>query len=159
MKIDFAKINLVNLLPIPVFIMNEEGQFVLVNKAAAELYGYSMEEFLTMGLSDLGIDEEDIEIHQKVLEYSLKNKSKRRLLRKHKLKNGSVIDVDIQWSMIEVEGKTFVLSCIREITKQQEEIRSYERAVEIMSKIVKELSHDGELEQYNEGERTNEIQF
>lgn len=142
---DLKGMEMIELLPIPVFMMNGKGKFVYANQAVEEVYGYTHEEFMHLFLVDLSIDQEDAAIHQKVLEFSLNNKRKRRLIRKHKKKDGSIIDVDIQWSIIESEEGTYTLSCIREITEQQEVLRTYERSVDLMAKIVQELSHSTEV--------------
>ncbi len=136
---------MVELLPIPVLIMDERGKFIYVNREAEEAYGYGRGEFLQLFLTDLSIDEEDAAVHQKILEFSLKNKRKRRLMRRHKKKDGSIIDVDIQWSIVEIQKKNYALCCIREITEQQEVLRTYERSIDLMAKIVQELSHSTEV--------------
>lgn len=142
---DLKQFETYDLLPIPVFIVNRKGRLIYANKTVEEVYGYSPEEFTQLFLVDLGIDEEDGAVHQKVLEFSLKNKRKRRLVRQHKKKDGGIIDVDIQWSIVEYGGESYTISCIREITEQQEVLRTYERSVDLMAKIVQELSHCKEV--------------
>ncbi|SHI88817.1 PAS domain S-box-containing protein [Geosporobacter subterraneus DSM 17957] len=142
---DLKQFETYDLLPIPVFIVNGKGRLIYANKTVEEVYGYSPEEFTQLFLVDLGIDEEDGAVHQKVLEFSLKNKRKRRLVRQHKKKDGGIIDVDIQWSIVEYGGESYTISCIREITEQQEVLRTYERSVDLMAKIVQELSHCKEV--------------
>lgn len=142
---DLKQFETYDLLPIPVFIVNGRGRLIYANKTVEEVYGYSPEEFTQLFLVDLGIDEEDGAVHQKVLEFSLKNKRKRRLVRQHKKKDGGIIDVDIQWSIVEYGGESYTISCIREITEQQEVLRTYERSVDLMAKIVQELSHCKEV--------------
>lgn len=145
MYMDAKRMEVVEMLPVPVLIMNEKGRFVYVNQEAEAVYGYDRGEFLRLFLVDLSIDEEDATVHQKILEFSLKNKRKRRLMRRHKRKDGSIIDVDIQWSIVELQERTYAISCIREITEQQEVLRTYERSVDLMAKIVQELSHSTEI--------------
>lgn len=129
-----------NLLPVPVFMMDRDGRFIFVNQEALTLYGYTEQEFLSLRLEDLAKDREDAAVHQQVLAYSINHHKKRRILRQHKIKDGRLIDVDVQWTVIKEDGEPYILSCIREITEQQEVLRSYERAVDIMSKVVRNLS-------------------
>lgn len=144
MDIDFEKIELYDLLPVPIFIFNAQGKIMYINKETEEIYGYSKTELKSLFLADLGTDQEDIMVHQKVLKFAIENRGKRRLIRKHKKKDGTLIDVDVQWKTIDIGEQVYILSCVREITEQQEVLRTYERSVELMAKIVKDLTHSTE---------------
>ncbi|MEW9121947.1 MAG: PAS domain S-box protein [Thermotaleaceae bacterium] len=131
-------------MPVPIFIFNAQGKIMYINKETEKIYGYSKTELKSLFLADLGTDQEDIMVHQKVLKFAIENRGKRRLIRKHKKKDGTLIDVDVQWKTIDIGEQVYILSCVREITEQQEVLRTYERSVELMAKIVKDLTHSTE---------------
>jgi PAS domain S-box-containing protein len=93
----------------------ETLRFLDVNSAAIEHYGYSKEEFLTITLKDIRPEEQvekllkDIEQPQNVLN--------RAGIWKHKKKNGSVIDVEINSHLIDYKGKKARLVLSNDVTE------------------------------------------
>jgi|ERR1017187_7746998 PAS domain S-box-containing protein len=81
--------------------------FIAVNDAAVNHYGYSRNEFLSMTLLDIRPSEEIVPLLRDVLYKGTRNAAKR--LRRHKKKDGSLIDVEI------THGEVLFKGCIAEI--------------------------------------------
>jgi PAS domain S-box-containing protein len=81
--------------------------FVAVNDAAVNHYGYSRNEFLSMTILDIRPSEDIVPLLRDVLHQGRRNAAKR--LRRHKKKDGSLIDVEITHCEVLFKG------CIAEI--------------------------------------------
>jgi PAS domain S-box-containing protein len=90
--------------------------FLEVNQAAIQSYGYSRDEFLRMRITDIR-PPEDV---PKLLELTMNRPPGLRHVGKwrHRLKSGSIIDVDVSSSTIEFGGRAAVLVVARDITQQ-----------------------------------------
>jgi PAS domain S-box-containing protein len=90
--------------------------FLEINQAAIQLYGYSRDEFLRMRIIDIR-PPEDV---PKLLELTTNRPPGLRHVGKwrHRLKSGSIIDVDVSSSTIEFGGRAAVLVVARDITQQ-----------------------------------------
>jgi PAS domain S-box-containing protein len=67
--------------------------FSAVNDAAVRHYGYSRREFLSMTILDIRPSEDIVPVLRDVLHKGIRNSGKKR--RKHKKKDGTLIDVDV----------------------------------------------------------------
>jgi PAS domain S-box-containing protein len=136
--------------PMPMWIFNPETlEFVEVNNAAVEHYGYSRDEFRNMTLYDIRPETEHQKLKQDILapDTSTKERSEWR----HIKKNGEVITVQITTTNIDYFGNNFRLILVNDITEQK---KAEERVLaslvkgenEERARIAREL-HDG-LGQY-----------
>jgi PAS domain S-box-containing protein len=140
--------------PLPCCIFEASDLRILtVNAAAVQHYGYSREEFTAMTLRELPIPEQRAAFLQALAE----NASSKHSLRtwKHVTKNGRLIDVDVSWAALELNGRNVRLAIWQDITEKlalqvaqhQEEIRRLllDRALQAQEderrKIAREL-HD-----------------
>jgi PAS domain S-box-containing protein len=73
--------------PHPVWVVDEEGGFLDVNQTAVEVYGYSRDEFLNLGESDLQIAPTEFE--------------KERGLERHRCKDGRILSVRADSHLVE----------------------------------------------------------
>jgi PAS domain S-box-containing protein len=105
-----------------------------------KIYGYDLKEIINSDISILHTSKEESIIDQRIVNIIFGDKKKTRYITKHNTKHGKLIDVDIYVSIINIDNEDFGLYCIREFTEQQEVLRSYERGLDIMTKVVKELS-------------------
>lgn len=115
--------------PVPVFIYNTENlQYLQVNDAAVDRYGYSREEFLTMTLKDIR-PKEDI---QKVLEDIAKvdsGEQEKSQIWRHLTKDGKLIYVEISAVNIRYNGQRARMSIANDVTDMvasQENMRQRE---------------------------------
>jgi PAS domain S-box-containing protein len=81
--------------------------FVAVNDAAVHHYGYSRKEFLSMTILDIRPSKDIVPLLRDVLHQGRRNAAKR--LRRHKKKDGSLIDVEVTGCEVLFNG------CIAEI--------------------------------------------
>jgi PAS domain S-box-containing protein len=113
--------------------------FVEVNKAAENLYGFSREEFLNMNILAITAEEEKTkESFEKVLRGEIEHIP----LRYHKKKDGTVFAVEMSASQFDVQARTFICLVARDITERQ-------RAEEKLRQTVEELARSNrDLEQF-----------
>lgn len=129
--------NLFNYSPLPKFVLDLNSlNFLSVNQAATQLYGYSFEEFLKMNVRDLWVREE----HQKVEEeWESQINDWFHIALKHRKKNGEVIFVEITSNPIEFDGKPARVSLINDVTAQLQA----EMALQHSEQRFKALVQDG----------------
>lgn len=137
--------------PQPMWIYDIETlNFLEVNIAAVNYYGYSKEEFLSMNLKDIRPDE-DLEVFLKDLkllspEYSYTFESR------HIKGNGEIISVEISANAINFNGKQARHLLIRDISKR----KAAEKQVQLLSTSVEQspvsiiiTDFDGNIEYAN----------
>ena len=99
--------------PQPMWVYDPETlAFVAVNEVAIQHYGYSRVEFLHMTLKDI---RPESEIPEMISDVSTQTNQPK--VWKHLTKNGTVIDVEIRASTIDVDGQTLRLVLARDITR------------------------------------------
>jgi len=109
----------------------DTGQFVDVNGAASQLYGYSGDEFLQLRAAD--ISSEPIVTEQAIAEHA-----RTVPLRWHRKKDGTVFPVEITGSYFEARGHTFHVAAIRDLTERKRaeaEHREIERRFQESQKL------------------------
>lgn len=104
--------------PCPMYLCTEDTlEFLAVNQAAVNHYGYSREEFLTMTAKDIRPDEEvpgllaDVGAHQERDDVAG--------TWKHLKKDGSLIDVDVNWQKLDFAGRPAYMVMANDITEQK----------------------------------------
>ncbi len=105
------------LAPLPMYLRDEESlQFIDVNKACHEMYGYTRDEMLTMSLIDIQTPEG----RQRYLHapYARPMGSVERLQKQHAHRDGRLIDVDIHSYPTMLAGRKVRLVLIRDMTEQ-----------------------------------------
>jgi len=95
------------------------GQFIDVNKTACDLYGYSPEEFFSMTAHDLSSNSAAINLHKSGLHQKI-NEEKRVIFESvHVTKQGTEFPVEVNSTVIELEGKPVVLAVVRDISDRK----------------------------------------
>lgn len=140
--------------PLPCCVFDLSGLAILaVNTAAVQHYGHSREEFMTLTLRDLFIPEEQDAFLGALTQATAQTHSLRSW--KQRTKHGKLIDVEMIWAPLELNGKTVRLAILQDITQRlvlqavqhQEEVRRLllERALQVQEderrRIAREL-HD-----------------
>lgn len=107
-----------------IIMMDEEWRLVEVNKRALQTYGYTRKEMIGMNLSELRdpatLSAVDREIATFDIEKNLMYETS------HRCKDGTLIIVEVSASKLNIEGKTFFLEMVRDITERkrlEEELR------------------------------------
>jgi PAS domain S-box-containing protein len=106
------------------FVIDFNGKFIEVNDTAVEVLGYSREELLSMGPSDIDSTLDDKDIWYLI--EGMKKEEKQVFPTTHRTKSGEIIPVEISSSLVTYHGKPMILSIARNITerkKAEEELR------------------------------------
>ncbi|HVO75222.1 MAG TPA: PAS domain-containing protein, partial [Ignavibacteriaceae bacterium] len=104
--------------PLPIFIYDKETLFFLnVNSSAILLYGYTMDEFLSMTIMDLKPPEET-PLLAKFLS-TLKSESGSATDIKHKKKDGSIIIAEIFFHELAFNGRAARFVVVNDITERR----------------------------------------
>ncbi len=138
----FAKI------PLPAWVCDLETlKFLEVNEEAVKHYGYTREEFLSMKISDIRPYRS---ISQMQIAYELiQTRQSTKNIVQHRLKNGTIIDVEATWHEIDFDNRKAIFVIIRDITelkRAQEELERSKNMAEQASKAKSEflanMSHE-----------------
>jgi two-component system cell cycle sensor histidine kinase/response regulator CckA len=99
------------------FVIDFEGRFLEVNNTAVEVLGYSREELLTMGPTDIDpyLDAEAIGL----LIDGMKMGERQVFETQHRKKNGDIIPVEVSSSPVTYQGEPAILSIVRDTTERK----------------------------------------
>ena len=126
--------------PVPMWIFDRETlQFLEVNEAAIQHYGYSRAEFLRMTLKDLRPKEETpalVEYLHSLLDHSASARLGFAGIWTHQRKNGTTLEAEIKWSQISFRGRAAFLTLATDVTERKR-LEHREKAI---SKLGKSLS-------------------
>lgn len=128
---------LFQLSPLPNWVFDINSlQFLDVNQAAINHYGYSREEFLAMTIKDIR-PPEDFELMEDILtQYEQQDNFMLHRAVNHQKKNGERIQVDIQSNNILYKGKNARIIIASDITERL----NYIKAIEEQNEKLKEIS-------------------
>ncbi|WP_337954069.1 sensor domain-containing diguanylate cyclase [Hydrogenobaculum sp. Y04AAS1] len=110
------------------FVDIDTYSIVDANKAALMFYGYTKEEITSLKNWDINILGEE---KMKELVHKAKHKELNFFKFKHRLKSGEIRDVEVYSSPVRLNGKTYLLSIINDITKEERTRRVLEIFKEI----------------------------
>ena len=103
--------------PCSMYVCDEETlQFLAVNDAAVDHYGYSRQEFLSMTAKDIRKPEDVPALMSYVANNNLTNDRAGQW--KHMRKDGTIIDVDITWHKLDFGGRPAYLVLANDITEK-----------------------------------------
>ena len=115
-----------------IHILDEMGNVVQFSYSFAQMLGYSHEETARLNVADW-----EVQIPQDQLVDTIKNLmiQKAKFETKHRRKDGSVIDVEINANGVELDGKQFLYASSRDITER----KALERQLLTSSKEIQDL--------------------
>jgi PAS domain S-box-containing protein len=100
--------------PLPCLVFDTSDLTILaVNAAAVAKYGYSREEFAQMNLRNI-VSEDDLPN----LKQNLNVPPTANLVRRHRTKDGAVLDVEVTWAPLSLEHRDARLAIIQDITEK-----------------------------------------
>jgi len=105
--------------PCPMYLCDQHTlQFLAVNDAAVKHYGYSRKEFLSMNARDIRPNEEVAAL----ISYIAKNTGSQddAGVWKHRKKDGTIIDVEVNWHKVDFAGRPAYLVLANDITEQKQ---------------------------------------
>lgn len=104
--------------PCPMYVCAENTlEFLAVNEAAVNHYGYSREEFLEMTALDIRLPEDAALLLAYVAEHPERHDAAGTW--KHRRKDGSLIDVEVNWQKLDFAGRAAYMVMANDITEQK----------------------------------------
>lgn len=115
--------------PVPMWVFERDTlAFLDVNQAAVEHYGYTREEFLAMSLKDIRPPDD---VPQLVASVAEPMDGPTRLRRwKHRRKDGSLIDVEVTRTDVELQGRAAAFALANDVTQRLAAEQALERSKE-----------------------------
>ncbi len=143
--------------PQPMWVFDDETlQFLAVNQAAVAHYGYSEDEFLAMTLKDIRPPEEVPSLIATLSTSRAADREGYVGAWRHRKKDGTLIDVEIVFSLIEFDGRRARLTLAHDITERlrvQNALATSEaefrNLAEAMPQIVWVTNADGSVLYFN----------
>ncbi|ACG56899.1 diguanylate cyclase with PAS/PAC sensor [Hydrogenobaculum sp. Y04AAS1] len=129
---------------IPILLVDPDTYSIAnANQAALDFYGYTKEEITTLKNWDINTLGEE---KMKELARKAKYKELNFFKLKHRLKSGEIRDVEVYSSPVHLNGKTYLLSIINDITKEERIRKAFEIFKEIEHLSLTSDSEDGFFE-------------
>ena len=109
-------------------LVDTEGRIALVNAAAVQVYGWSREELLRMNIRQLRAPEtlEDLEAQWRESAHGVLFETL------HRRRDGTVFPVEVSSSVIEIEGRAYRQSLVRDISERKQARAALDEAEERM---------------------------
>jgi PAS domain S-box-containing protein len=105
--------------PCPMYLCDQHTlQFLAVNDAAVKHYGYSRKEFLSMNARDIRPDEEVAALISRVAKNAGSQDDAG--VWQHLKKDGTVIDVQVNWHKVDFAGRPAYLVLANDVTEQKQ---------------------------------------
>ncbi|HUW26477.1 MAG TPA: EAL domain-containing protein [Gallionella sp.] len=101
-----------------VFVLDLNGKFVYLNKAAWESRGYTQDEMMGIDLRTLDTPEYAQMVDTRIREIT--EKGSHTFESAHRCKDGSVMPIEISARLVETGGRKLILSVIRDITERKQ---------------------------------------
>ncbi len=106
--------------PAPMWVLDgETQQFLQVNEAAVQTYGYSSDEFLSMNIMDIKM-ESDFPVMIADLQKNIDLGSPLAIYTQHRRKNNEIFPVEVVFNTIPFRGKMGTLVISQDVTEQRE---------------------------------------
>ncbi len=99
-----------------ILLLDGEGRILEANERAQEYYGRTLSEFRALRVEDLRLPEEAAESRR--LFEALQDTGTGRFEGIHRRKDASTFPVQVSWRRVVLEGETFVLTFIQDITER-----------------------------------------
>jgi PAS domain S-box-containing protein len=129
--------NVFQLSPLPIWAFDTDTlEFLDVNEAAIEHYGYTREEFLSMTIKDIRGPEDMPKLDETLLRSRNDGRLTKQGIYRHKRKNGDIIEVDVQSSGFAYKGRKAKVIVANDVTATL----SYIKAIEEQNAKLKEIS-------------------
>jgi PAS domain S-box-containing protein len=115
--------------PFPISVYDLESlQFLAVNQACIELYGYSRDEFLTMTIMDIRPPEEVQRLEQRIQQGGELKPFDLGSRWTHRCKNGRLMQVEVESNEVTYEGRVARIAMTRDLTAQVAVEREWQQA-------------------------------
>jgi PAS domain S-box-containing protein len=113
--------------PQPMWVFDVQTlQFLAVNEAAVQHYGYSRDEFLRMKISEICLPEDVAHLEAHLAQFPADDQSRSEW--RHLLKDGSLIHVDVLRQNVTFRDRAAKLVVLKDITKQKQTEEALQQA-------------------------------
>ena len=120
----------------------ETLNFLQVNEAAINKYGYTYEEFLKMNVDDIKLKEDRGALHSDIHKNHQSSTPRNSVISQHIKKNQEHFYVEVTFNTIVLRGKKAILTIARDITEQINYTEAIERQNKKLFEIAYIQSHD-----------------
>lgn len=128
--------------PDGILVAGEDGEIILCNDAAEEMFGFPRQQLLGMSIEDL-LPEEERDMHRGFRKQYHRHPRTRpmgtHLDLRGKRSDGKEFPVDIMLSSIDVEGSTVAVAVVRDTTVRERERKEREQLLETLQSAHKEI--------------------
>ena len=93
-------------------------RIVAVSNSAVTAYGYTREEFLAMNLRELSPSEDVAALEQYIADLGVERPGPREVARRHRRKDGTVIDVEISGDDLDLAGRPCRIVLFQDVTER-----------------------------------------
>ena len=100
-----------------IFLHDLTGRFVEVNALACTRLGYTRDELLTMSVQDIDAPPLPDQFHEKL--EALRQLGSAVLETRHVTKDGRVLTIELSARVVEIDGRTLVMSVARDVSERQ----------------------------------------
>ena len=136
---------------VSIFFVKEDGSFLDMNEHAHNALGYTKDELMQCNIADINPAMDSI--HWKAEWQKLEQDSKRSLISRHRKKNGQLIDVEIQKSLLQYGGISLNCAYVTDITERNNllnQIRLFEHIFRKSNLSIFLLNEDGSIFDVND---------
>jgi len=125
-----------------IFILDLKGNFIDINRTAHERLGYSRDEMLASSVSELDPPEFREKVPKRMRQ--IMESGQTVFESAHFRKDGSIMPVEINARLLELEGKQIVMSIVRDISERKalEEQLRHSQKMESIGTLVGGIAHD-----------------
>ena len=126
----------------PMWVVNDQGCFIDVNRAAREAYGYSADQFRQLHIMDISAAESPEMLFSKIQE--IDRQGTFTFETRHRMANGEFFDAEVKASVF-FNKSTYILAICRDITERKQierENRFNQQRLESLVRIFQEKSND-----------------
>ncbi len=112
-----------------IFLLDLEAKkFTMCNKSCQQMLGYTLEEFMNLGIPDLHLEEDLPFIYAQIEKFLKGDRPIRRDIR-FKRKDGGIVLADLSPNLIWLDGKRYAVLALKDVTerKRAEEVLQKER--------------------------------
>lgn len=133
-----------------VFVLNSKGEIIKASKSVEKMYGYKVEEILGKTVDIICMNDEASQLQES---FKIIQQSENYIYEStHRKKDGSFIDVEVNSRSFKINGDSFIVGSVRDITERKRTLEEIQRKLEVekfLTEIASEMINLN-LENYEE---------